>query len=238
MENAHVQDVRSWLERAASGDAESWYRLIELHHQRLHRMVAARMDTRLRARFDPSDVLQNAYLEAALHLGEFVRDPSLSFGMWLRGLVSHQLARLVRYHLGSQRRDPRREVSADRQFPEMAPAALPDAHQGPSEEADRAEMCQHLHAMVDRLQVADRDVLRLHHFQQLSLAETAHALGISKAAAGKRYGRALTRLRSLLIADPWTLEGWQLGTTCGGADCIPSGLDADLHPCQSPEGAK
>jgi RNA polymerase sigma-70 factor (ECF subfamily) len=45
-------------------------------------------------------------------------------------------------------------------------------------------------------------VLALRHFEQLSRAEVARVLGISEAAAGKRYLRALERLRGHLVDFP------------------------------------
>ena len=48
----------------------------------------------------------------------------------------------------------------------------------------------------------DREVLALRHFEQLSNAETAEVLGLSKAAAGSRYLRAIKRLREILAQIP------------------------------------
>jgi RNA polymerase sigma-70 factor (ECF subfamily) len=52
-------------------------------------------------------------------------------------------------------------------------------------------------------------VLALRHFEQLSTAETAAVLGISTSAVGKRYIRALDRLRERLADYPEILEGWK-----------------------------
>jgi DNA-directed RNA polymerase specialized sigma24 family protein len=52
------------LRLAAAGDGESWQALVARSRDRLRRVVAFRLDPRLRGRVDPSDVLQEAYLEA------------------------------------------------------------------------------------------------------------------------------------------------------------------------------
>ena len=44
----------------------------------------------------------------------------------------------------------------------------------------------------------DREVLALRHFEQLTHSEAAHELGISEAAASKRYVRALERLQPMM----------------------------------------
>ena len=53
----------------------------------------------------------------------------------------------------------------------------------------------------------DREVLALRHFEQLSRAEIAQLLGISESAAGKRYIRALERLKQILSRWQAGLEG-------------------------------
>jgi len=53
----------------------------------------------------------------------------------------------------------------------------------------------------------DREVLALRHFERLSRAEIAQLLEVSEAAAGKRYIRALERLKKVLGRSPGGLEG-------------------------------
>jgi RNA polymerase sigma-70 factor (ECF subfamily) len=48
----------------------------------------------------------------------------------------------------------------------------------------------------------DREVLALRHFEQLTTPEVAQVLGIKEAAAGKRYLRALKRLKEILSSMP------------------------------------
>jgi RNA polymerase sigma-70 factor (ECF subfamily) len=213
MDEAAPHSVHEWLERAAAGDAESWRRLLEPHHARLRRMVAGRLDPRLQGRVDPSDVLQNAYLEATRQLKRYLVNEALPFFIWLRALVGSQLARTHRQHLGTQQRDAGREVPLDQPAPEMSSAVLAQCLLGsgerPSEEAVRAELRERLQVLLEGLSAADREVLALRHFEQLNTAETAAVLGISTSAAGKRYIRALDRLRDQLAAYPEILDGWR-----------------------------
>ena len=105
-------------------------------------------------------------------------------------------------------RDARREVALDHgPFPEASSAALAARLLGhdtrPSEAAIRAEMKARVQEALDGMDPLDREVLALRHFEQLSRAEIAAVLGISEAAAGKRYIRALERLKQ----DPEPLAG-------------------------------
>jgi RNA polymerase sigma-70 factor, ECF subfamily len=209
MREAVEQSDHALLTRAASGDSASWHRLLEEHHPRLYRMAAIRLDPRLQGRLDPSDVLQDVYVEAFTQLSDYLRRPELPFFLWLRSLTGSRLARLHRHHLGTQQRDASREVAT----PEVSSAVLADqwlaARERPSGQALQRELREQLQAVLECLTQEDREVLSLRHFEQLSTAETAAVLGIREAAAGKRYVRALTRLRRLLELHPDLLEGWR-----------------------------
>ena len=106
-----TSEIDQLLQLAAQGDPGSWQALLGQSRQRLHRMVAFRLDQRLQGRVDPSDVLQDAYLEAWQDLGTYMRQPAMPFFLWLRGIAGNKLRELHRHHLGTQMRDPRREVS-------------------------------------------------------------------------------------------------------------------------------
>ena len=74
-------------------------------------MVALRLDPGLAGRIDPSDVIQETYLEASARLAEYLQKPTMPFYLWLRFLAGQKLVTLHRHHLGTQRRDAAREVS-------------------------------------------------------------------------------------------------------------------------------
>jgi RNA polymerase sigma-70 factor, ECF subfamily len=195
--------LRQTLERAASGDGASWRELVGRHHDRLRRMVALRLDPRLRGRVDPSDVLQETYTDAVRQLPAYLEAPPLPFFLWLRQLAGTRLAKAHRHHLGTQGRDVRREVGL---IPEASSAALADGLLGregrPSEAAMRDELRDRLLAALDGMNPLDREMLALRHFEQLGNAEAARVLGLSVAAASKRYVRALERLRDVLKGRP------------------------------------
>ena len=191
------------LRLAAVGDGESWHALVGRSRDRLRRVVAFRLDPRLRGRVDPSDVLQDAYLEAWRDLGSYLDRPEIPFFLWLRGIAGNKLRELHRHHLGTQRRDPRREVSihgdATSQTTATALAAqlLGDLTRA-SEEAVRRERTLRLHEAINAMDPLDREVLALRYSEQLSPAETARVLGIKEKAAGVRYLRSVRRLKEIL----------------------------------------
>jgi RNA polymerase sigma-70 factor (ECF subfamily) len=192
------------LQRAAAGDQASVGALLMTHRARLRRMIALRLDPRLQGRIDPSDVIQETFAEAADRLREYLGQPEAPFFLWLRYLAGQKLVTLHRHHLGVRMRDARREVSLYRgSMPEASSAALAAQLLGdevrPSEAAIRAETKIRLQEALNSLDAIDREVLALRHFEQLSRAEVASELGISEAAASKRYIRALRRLKEILV---------------------------------------
>jgi RNA polymerase sigma-70 factor (ECF subfamily) len=209
----NAADIADLLERARAGDARALNEIFVRHRDRLRRMVELRLDGRLQARLDASDVVQEAYLEAARRLEEYLREPRLPLFLWLRLVVGERLTWLHRHHLGTHMRDAGREVSLYRGAVPMASSAalaarLMGRQTSPSEAAVRAERALRLREALDALDPIDREVLALRHFEELDRAEAAQVLGISEAAAAKRYVRALRRLKQVLADTPEGLEGF------------------------------
>jgi RNA polymerase sigma-70 factor (ECF subfamily) len=208
----HSGDTVDLLERARAGDQTALTELFTRHRARLRRMVEMRLDRRLQARVDASDVIQDAYLQVAKRLQDYLSNPTLPFFLWLRLVVGEQLTKLHRHHVGTRMRDAGREVSLDRQAPPAASSAalaarLLGRHTSPTQAAVRAERLRRVQEAINLLDPLDREVLSLRHFEQLSRAETARALAIEEAAAAKRYIRALKRLKVTLADLPGGLEG-------------------------------
>jgi RNA polymerase sigma-70 factor (ECF subfamily) len=202
---ADPSDVEGLVKQAAAGEAGSWAELMKRYRSRLRRMVSFRLDSRLQGRVDPSDVVQDVFLEAWQHLGSYVSEPNTPFFLWLRAVAGHTLGDLHRHHLGAQMRDARREVSLYQgSLPGATSAALAAQLLGhftrPSEAAVRAERKVQLQTALNAMDPIDREVLALRHFEQLTVSEAAAVLGIKEKAAGMRYVRALRRLKEILTS--------------------------------------
>src|SRR6516225_4151532 len=92
-------DTDALLAQASLGDAAAGHELLSRHRDRLKRMVAVRLDRRLLARLDPSDVVQEALAEAARRLPDYLRQRPLPFYPWLRQLALERLIDLHRHHV-------------------------------------------------------------------------------------------------------------------------------------------
>jgi len=193
------------IEQVLRGDQRALGELLGRHRERLRRMVVLRLDRRLQGRVDPSDVIQEACLDAARRLPEYQQNPTMPFFVWLRFLVGQRLVDEHRRHLGAAARDVGREISLYRgALPETSSAALAAHLLGrlttPSQAAVRAERKIRLQDALNSLDPIDREVLALRHFEELSNAEAAAVLGLDKSAASKRYARALIRLKDTLAS--------------------------------------
>jgi RNA polymerase sigma-70 factor (ECF subfamily) len=188
-----------WLADLEHGEAGAFARLFEHFRPRLRRMVELRLDPRVAGRVDPSDVLQETYLDAEGRVGEYVANPAVEFYVWLRSQTWDRLIMLQRRHLGAECRAVRRERLALPAASSVVLARQLAADQtSPSQGAVRAEVCARVKQAVDRLDTEDREVILLRHFEGLSNLETAQSLGLTPSGACMRYGRALARLKDAL----------------------------------------
>jgi RNA polymerase sigma-70 factor (ECF subfamily) len=195
------------LRRAKASDPAALGALFAHYRDRLRQMVRLRLDRRLAGRLDASDVLQEAYLDVARRFPEYATAPAVPFYVWLRALTGQRLIDLHRQHLGAKMRDAGQEVSLYRgALPQASSASLAQqllaGWTSPTQAAVRAEMQLQLQEALNSMDPMDREVVVLHHFEELNNVETAAVLGIEPAAASKRYLRAIRRLKAILDQVP------------------------------------
>ena len=199
-----TEEVSRLVRQAADGDQAAVETLFEQFRPRLKRMIQLRLNQRLQSRVDPSDVLQEAYLDAARRLPAYLANPTAPFFLWLRRITCHKMVDVHRQHLGAQARDANMEISLHR-GPLLPASSVFLASQllgritSPSQGAAKAETRLIVQEALNGMDPLDREVLALRHFEQLSNSEIADELGISQEAASKRYRRALRRIQHVLI---------------------------------------
>jgi RNA polymerase sigma-70 factor (ECF subfamily) len=193
-----TEDGEALLERLRGGDGAALGELFELHRARLWRMLHVRLDHRLAARVSADDVLQEAFLDVARRVGEYLADPKVPFYVWLRFLTLQRMHSLQRAHLGARIRDAALEERLAFASSESMAGQLVGHLTSPSQAAMRHELQARLRAALDEMDPLDREVLALRHFEELSNNEVAEVLNLSKEAASKRHVRALKRLRAIL----------------------------------------
>jgi RNA polymerase sigma-70 factor (ECF subfamily) len=195
--------VLELIQKAAGGDVRALGAVFEHVRGRLRRTVQLRIDLRLSGRLDPSDVVQDAFLDAMRRLPEYVSSPDVPLSLWLRTLTLQRLVDVQRHHLGAKMRDAGREVTLDgRSAPHASAvslaAVLVDPAPSPDSEIVHRERRLRVQAALEAMDDIDREVLAMRHFELLSNNDVAATLQISPTAASNRYVRAIQRLKQVL----------------------------------------
>lgn len=189
--------------KAMAGDQSALAELFDYYRDRLKRMVIIRMDPRLRNRLDASDILQEAYIELSRRLPEYARQQKLPFFLWLRMMTGQRLTLAHREHLGAAKRNAAREVHlVDGRMPEASTVYLTEqlmaTISSPSEQVVRQELQAKVQDLLDSMELHDREILVLRHFEEMTIRECALALELTETAASSRYIRALRRIHKIL----------------------------------------
>src|SRR5262245_18617014 len=191
------EETRSLLDRAAAGDPEAPGDLMARHRAALRRFVDLHLDPAVRARVDPSDVVQEANADMARQLADYLARRPMPFHLWARKAAYNRLLNAHRDHRAG-RRDVRREATAPDQSSLVLARSIVDRGPSPSEAVAAREVAAQVAAAVEGLERADREVLLMRQVDRLPYEEVACLLGVTAEAARQRYGRALIRLRRAL----------------------------------------
>jgi len=198
------QRIDQLLQSARQGDADARAELFRHFRARLIHIVALRMDTRLRGRIDPSDVVQEALAEAHQHLDGYLDDRPLPFFLWLRKLTCNHLVDLYRQHVVAQKRSVLREEVSHPALPDESAVELADRlaadSTSPSSAAQQGELRLRVLTLLQELSDNDREILTLRYLEGLTVEEIAAVLDLSVSAVKVRHFRAVERLRQRL--DP------------------------------------
>jgi RNA polymerase sigma-70 factor, ECF subfamily len=199
---ASTGETQELLVQARVG-ADGVNRLLDRYRESLRRMVRGRLDRAMNRRVDASDVVQDVLFEASQRLADYLDDPRMPFGLWLRHIAQDRIIDLHRRHRLAARRSVDREqpLAAAGDENHSAPdhaARLVDPEPTPAAASLRKELEGRFLLALDQLDETDRDLLLMRHFEGLSNGDVAELLGLSPSAAGMRHLRALRRLRVVL----------------------------------------
>lgn len=192
-------EVRRLFGQLRAGDRAALDQLLAGHRAYLMNVIDLRMDPKLRARIDPSDVVQEAQLEAACRIQEYLEREPMPFHVWLRKTAYERLLRLRRQHVEADCRSVAKEVPLPDSSSAMLAKKVLSPMPAPSQQAIDQELARRVRRAMAALPEADREVLLMRSFEALTNEETAQCLGLEPAAASKRYGRAILKLRQLLL---------------------------------------
>ena len=175
-------DTEQLLDDARRGDPSARGRLLDRHRDRLRRMIAVRLDRRLAARVDPSDVVQETLRSAWTCRERF--EPRRGQRAWLATILRRRV-------IDRWRRVGRRLVLA-------GDGALDVAVEGTDPSA--VEFTDEMQHALAALPCELRESLLLHVVGELTHQETADVLGVPLGTVLSRVSRARQRMRRHLRA--------------------------------------
>lgn len=194
---ANVTNVpEQLLERAQTGDVSSLGHLLELYRNYLRVMAQSLVGQGLRARLDPSDLVQETFLEAHRDFPRFLGTTEGQLLAWLRRILVRNLADQVKRHR-SQGRDLQRQESLEALLDRSSLSvqqALAAGVSSPSLQACRREQSVLVADALARLPADSREVILLRHVEHLKFEEIASRMGRSCGAVRMLWVRALERL--------------------------------------------
>ena len=186
--------IKQWVEAAGRGDALAASKLLATFHPSLRARVGTRLESALRGRIEPEDILQQVYLQVIREIDRFDDRGEDSFLHWVTTILDNKLidARRAAYR---QSRNVARELpAAGDSYWNLLDMIYADAGT-PSRAARKDEAVGALLACVSGLSDLHRQVIQLRFLQGLPVGEVAAHLGKTDGAVVALTKRALDALR-------------------------------------------
>ena len=198
---AEERSCEALLAGARAGEDGALGRLLERYRAYLTLLARLQVGRRLQGKADPADMVQETFLEAARHFGNFRGETEPELAGWLRQILAGCLAHLVRRYWGTQARDVRLERALEDELDQSSRAidgGLVAEGSTPSQRASRREQAVLLADALACLPADYREVIILRHLEGLSFPEVARRMSRSLDSVEKLWVRALPRLRRAL----------------------------------------
>ena len=176
--------------RIAGGDRAAFEALMRRQNRRLYRLARAALHDDAEA----EDALQEAYLRAYQHMGQFRAESSLA--TWLSRTVLSECLDRLRKSARRQNLVPMVSLDAD-----PAPAMSSDEQAAPDRALLRAQVRDVVERKLDALPEDFRLVFVMRAVEEMSVEETAQVLGIPEATVRSRHFRARGLLREALASE-------------------------------------
>ena len=193
--------IAELIDRAREGDTADVQRLFHQCRNYVAVIAQAQMESWMRAKVDASDIVQETLLEAHRDFRRFKGSTEAEWLAWLRQIVSHNAADVVRRYRGTQKRQQRKELPIrpidDESFPRGAPEPV-DPAASPSQLVMGHERQLQVVDALCGLSEDHREVIMLRNLERLPFDEVARRMGRSRPAVQMLWMRAVKKLQRLL----------------------------------------
>ena len=189
------------IARARRGDETALGRLLEQSRNYLKLLARLQIDRQLQGKADASDLVQETFMEAVNDFPAFRGSSEGEWLAWLRQILEHNAADAVRKHVGTDRRDIRREIPfSSGSSSGLAPSILTAEGESPSQQVMREERELQLADALASLAPDHREVIVLRNLQRLAFEEVAVRMGRSRPAVQMLWTRAMRKLQETMAA--------------------------------------
>jgi RNA polymerase sigma-70 factor (ECF subfamily) len=154
-------ETSALLEEVQAGDRDAFEKLFSRHQGYIRQVIGARLDQKLRARVDPSDIVQETHLEAVRALPDYLDRRPMPFRLWLRKTAQQRLQVARRRHAQAARRAVSREVPLPEESSLFLARGFLATGSTPSQQLERRDLTQRVRQAVSRLSESDQEVLLL-----------------------------------------------------------------------------
>jgi RNA polymerase sigma-70 factor (ECF subfamily) len=208
MSDEEQQQVQHALAAIVENDSSKAVSVLyQAYGERLAKMIALRLDQRLAGRVDPTDILQDSFIDIIKKLPQYNQERQVPLFIWMRTIVQERIVATHRLHLNTEKRDARREAVLNL-AQNSNDSAYSLAHVLLSNDTSisgrviRAEQHEQLASALACLEEIDHEIILLRIYENLTNQEVAATLNIEASAASKRFLRAMDRLGEILRSFP------------------------------------
>lgn len=193
--------VDELIRRARRGDGEALGQLMGRFRNYVKVLARMQLAHYLSGKVDPSDLVQDTFLESCRQFDAFRGRTEPEFLAWQRQILNRQLVNRLRHYCGARKRNVRLERSLEDALGQsslLLRNLLIDGGSSPSEAAQRRERSVMLADALEALPAHYRDVLVYRHLEELPFKEVARRMKRSLNSVEKLWMRALPALRARL----------------------------------------
>lgn len=191
----------SWSPQSLQDDVQKLGCVLEQYRAYLRMLARSRLHQGLRGKVDPSDIVQEACVEAVRQICLFRGNSQAEFAGWLRGILADRIAKTARRYLGTQQRNLQLEMQFQRELDEASghlESCLSAGGATPSEIVAWNETTLELARAIESLPEDYQQVVLLRNLQGLSFPEIASAMDRSIDSVEKLWIRALLKLKQAM----------------------------------------
>lgn len=188
-----LDEFEQLLERAHQGDELARNALLQKLRVSLRPVIEQELGPKLRVRVDGSDLVQKVLIQVVADWSQFRGQSGGEFLQWVRRILEHDIQELLQREKFTARRSIDREEEASHEI-----RAAPGRQTSPSRRVIRSEHHRIVWEAIEQLNDEYRDVMRMKHLDELTMAEIARQLGKSESAIARLLVNGMKELKAIL----------------------------------------